>query len=135
MNKIIKFLALGGVIFLCGQYLEGITITGGYRYALLAAVVLAVVNTLVKPILAILTFPITIVTFGIFSFVLTAFMVMLMDYFIDHVYIASFWWALALGLIVSIAGSMIDKLMSKPKRQIKKTNHSTSEFTKYEEVK
>ena len=101
MKKILKFLALGGVILLCGQYLDGVTISGGYKYALIAAIVLALVNSLVRPILTVLTFPATVFTFGLFSFVITALMVMLMDYFIGHVEIASFWWALLFGLIVS----------------------------------
>lgn len=134
MNKIIKFLALGGVVLLCGQYLEGVTITGGYKYALIAAIVLSLVNSLVRPILAVLTFPVTLVTFGLFSFVITALMVMLMDYFIDHVYISSFWWALVFGLIVSFAGSLIDRVQNKDKRKPVQKQQDDGKFTQYEEV-
>ncbi len=133
MNKILKFLALGGVILLCGQYLEGVTISGGYKYALIAAIVLALVNSLIRPILAVLTFPVTLVTFGLFSFVITALMVMLMDFFIDHVEIASFWWALLFGLIVSFAGSLIDKILKTEKRRPAQQRESGN-FTDYEEV-
>lgn len=136
MKRILKFLALGGVILLCGQYLDGVTISGGYKYALIAAIVLALVNSLVRPILAVLTFPVTLVTFGLFSFVITALMVMLMDYFIGHVEIASFWWALLFGLIVSFAGSLIDKILNNEKRRPvqQRQQQESGEFTNYEEV-
>ena len=133
MNQIIKFLALGGVIFLCGKHLDGITITGGYQYEVTAAIVLAIVNSFIRPILAILTFPITVFSFGIFSFVLTALMVMVMDYFVDHVYIASFWNAMLLGLIISFASSTLDKFLSRPKR-VYKSEAETSNYTDYTEV-
>jgi len=136
MKRIFKLLALGGVILLCGQYLDGVTISGGYKSALIAAIVLALVNSLVRPILSVLTFPVTVFTFGLFSFVITALMVMLMDYFIGHVEIASFWWALVFGLIVSFAGSLIDKALNNEKRRPiqQREQKESSDFTNYEEV-
>jgi putative membrane protein len=135
MNTIIKFLAIGGVILLCGQYLDGVTIAGGYKYALIAALVLAIANTFIRPILAVLSFPVTIVTFGLFSLVITAFMVMIMDYFVDHVQIASFWWALLFGVIVSFAGSLLDKFLGRNKRPTPTPQATNSgQFTSYEEV-
>jgi putative membrane protein len=136
MKRIFKLLALGGVILLCGRYLDGVTISGGYKSALIAAIVLALVNSLVRPILTVLTFPATVFTFGLFSFVITALMVMLMDYFIGHVEISSFWWALLFGLIVSFAGSLIDKILNNEKRRSiqQREQKESSDFTNYEEV-
>ena len=136
MKRIFKLLALGGVILLCGQYLDGVTISGGYKSALIAAIVLALVNSLVRPTLTVLTFPATVFTFGLFSFVITALMVMLMDYFIGHVEISSFWWALLFGLIVSFAGSLIDKALNNEKRRPiqQREQKESSDFTNYEEV-
>ncbi|MEJ6662531.1 MAG: phage holin family protein [Bacteroidia bacterium] len=136
MKRIFKLLALGGVILLCGRYLDGVTISGGYKSALIAAIVLALVNSLVRPILTVLTFPATVFTFGLFSFVITALMVMLMDYFIGHVEISSFWWALLFGLIVSFAGSLIDKALNNEKRRPiqQREQKESSDFTNYEEV-
>ncbi|MDC1430725.1 phage holin family protein [Bacteroidia bacterium] len=136
MKRILKLLALGGVILLCGRYLDGVTISGGYKSALIAAIVLALVNSLVRPILTVLTFPATVFTFGLFSFVITALMVMLMDYFIGHVEISSFWWALLFGLIVSFAGSLIDKALNNEKRRPiqQREQKESSDFTNYEEV-
>ena len=49
LNKIIKFLALGGVVWLCSRYFDGISVVD-FTHAVLAAFILAVVNTLLQPI-------------------------------------------------------------------------------------
>lgn len=131
LNKIIKFLALGGVVWLCAQYLDGITVVN-YTDAIIAALVLAIVNSLIRPVLAIISLPITLITFGLFSLILTAFMVEIMDYFVSGITVHSFWWALLLGVIVSSANSSVDRLLNRPK---KVAHTKRVEYTDYEEVK
>ena len=114
LNKIIKFLALGGVVWLCSQYFDGISVVD-FTHAVLAAFILAVVNTLLRPILEVISFPITLLTFGLFSLALTAFMVEIMDYFVAGINVASFWWALLLGLTVSFANSAVDRFLNREK--------------------
>lgn len=126
--KSIKFLASGGVVWLCAEYLEGITVAH-YTAALITAIVLALVNLLVRPILALVTLPITLLSFGLFSLVLTAFMVEITDYFVSGLHIDSFWWALLLGILVSAANSVLDYLIKKPK----KIGNATK-YTAYEEI-
>lgn len=133
MNKIIKFLALGGVVWLCAQYLEGIIVVD-YVHAIIAAVVLAIINTLIRPVLSIISLPITILSFGLFSLVLTALMVEIMDYFVGGITVTSSWWALLLGLIVSLANSSIDNWLNPRKRRRVSTRNTQPEFTSYEEV-
>ena len=132
MKKIIKFLALGGVVWLCAQYLEGIIVVD-FVHAIIAALVLAVINTLIRPVLSLISLPITIITFGLFSLVLTAFMVEIMDYFVGGITVTTFWWALLLGLIVSVANSTIDNLLN-PKKVAKVQHREKVEYTNYEEV-
>jgi len=69
---------------------------------LLAGLVLGIVNILVRPILSFLTLPINFVTFGLFSFVLSALMVMLTGYLIDGLYIPGFLYALAVSVFISV---------------------------------
>ena len=114
LNKIIKFLALGGVVWLCSRYFDGISVVD-FTHAVLAAFILAVVNTLLRPILEVISFPITLLTFGLFSLALTAFMVEIMDYFVAGINVASFWWALLLGLAVSFANSAVDRFLNREK--------------------
>jgi putative membrane protein len=60
--------------------------------------VLAVLNTFIKPILVLLTLPITIITMGLFLFVLNALIILLADKLMDGVSIDGFWWALIFSL-------------------------------------
>mgnify|MGYP001574793526 CR=1 FL=1 len=136
MNRIIKFLLLGGVVWLCAQYLEGVMVVD-YVHAIIAALVLAILNTLIRPVLTIISLPITIITFGLFSLALTAFIVEIMDYFVSGITVTSFWWALLFGLIVSLANSSIDKLLYPSKKSaINGINvvQEKVEYTNYEEV-
>lgn len=74
---------------------------------LLAGLVLGIVNVLVRPILSFLTLPINFVTFGLFSFVLSALMVMLTDYLIVGLYIPGFGYALAVSVFISVLNLII----------------------------
>ncbi len=72
-----------------------------------AAVVLAVVNAIVRPILLILTFPVTLVTLGLFLFVINALMVLLAARLVPGFEVDGFWWALAFSLVVSLVSSVL----------------------------
>jgi putative membrane protein len=93
------------VINIAGFYLASLIfqqITYDYLSALLlAGLVLGIVNVLVRPILSLLTLPINLMTFGLFSFVLSALMVMLTGYLIDGLQIPGFSYALAVSVFIS----------------------------------
>ena len=72
--------------------------------ALVVAVLLGVVNAVVRPILVLLTFPITLVTLGLFLFVINAGMILLVDRLVPGFEVLGFWWALLFSLVVSIVG-------------------------------
>jgi putative membrane protein len=75
-----------------------ITLTG----ALIAAVVLGALNLFIRPILLILTFPITIITLGFFSLVINALLVMLAAAIVPGFVISGFWTALFFALVLAI---------------------------------
>ncbi len=66
------------------------------------AALLAIVNVFVKPILVILSLPITILTFGLFVWVINAGLIMLVDAMVEGFKVKSFGWALAFGLVMSV---------------------------------
>lgn len=95
-------LLLNGVgIFIIGYLLKGVEIKNFFT-ALGVAILLAVINTFVKPILVFLTFPITILTFGLFILVINALMLMLADALVDGMKIKNFGWAFLFSLLLSI---------------------------------
>jgi putative membrane protein len=84
--------------------------------ALLLAVVLAILNALLKPILIILTLPITILTLGLFLFVINAGIVLLTARFVDGFRVDGFGWALLFSLLLSILTSILYKDREKEER-------------------
>ena len=70
--------------------------------ALVAAVILGAINLFIRPILLILTLPITILTLGLFSLVINALMAMLASYLVPGLIIIGFWPAFFFALVLSI---------------------------------
>jgi putative membrane protein len=110
MNWIIRFLLNGLAIFLTAYLLPEEVEVAGYGTALIVALILSIVNIIVKPILILLTIPITIVTLGLFLLVINAFMILLVDYLVDGFYVKNFWWALLFSLILSVFNSLFNDL-------------------------
>ena len=92
--------------------LSGITVSGIWS-ALIAAFVLGVVNSIIKPLLQILTFPITFLTFGLFSFVINGAMIMLTSFFVSGFSVAGWWDAILAAIVLSLVTSFV----SQPKKR------------------
>ncbi|MEL7833739.1 phage holin family protein [Fodinibius sp. Rm-B-1B1-1] len=88
-------------IFLIGYILKGVQIKSFFT-AVGVAILLAIVNTLVKPILVFLTLPVTIITFGLFILVINALMLMLVDALIEGMKIKNFGWAFLFSLLLAV---------------------------------
>lgn len=88
-------------IFAIGYILKGVRIKS-FLTAVGIAILLAIVNTFVKPILVFLTLPVTIITFGLFILVINAFMLMLVDEMIEGMKIESFGWAFLFSLLLAV---------------------------------
>jgi putative membrane protein len=110
MNGIIKFLLSGVAVLLTAYLLPGVHVEH-YGYALLVAALVSIANVIVRPILIILTIPITVLTLGLFLLVINAAIILLVDYFIPGFNVDGFWWALAFSLILSIFNSLFSDLL------------------------
>lgn len=115
MNGLIRFFLSGVAVLLTAYLLPGVWVEN-YWHALLVALVLAIVNVIVKPILIILTIPITVVTLGLFLLVINALMILLVDYFVGGFRVDGFLWALVFSLILSLFNSLFSDL-TKEKKQ------------------
>jgi putative membrane protein len=114
MNWIVRFLLNGLAVVLAAYLLPGVDVDG-YGTALIVALVLAIANVIVKPILIVLTIPITIITLGLFLLVINALIILLADALVDGFVVSGFWWALLFSLILSVFNSLFDDL-TKDKR-------------------
>jgi putative membrane protein len=93
-------------IIVSAYLLSGVTVRN-IGVALVAAVVLGLINAILRPILVILTLPLTIVTLGLFIFILNALLVLFASAIVPGFEVRSFWWALLFSLLFSIISTII----------------------------
>jgi putative membrane protein len=115
MNLIIRLLINALAVFILAHILSGVTVDG-YVGAIIVAAVLSILNLLVKPILVILTLPVTIVTLGLFLLVINALIILLADKLIDGFGVASFWSALLFSVLLSILQSLLQSFLKEKKK-------------------
>ena len=108
MNIILRIIISAVVAFALSYILSGVHIQS-FTTALILAIVLGLLNIFVKPILIILTLPITIFTFGLFLFVINALIILLAAKFVNGFHVDGFWWALLFSLLLSVLTSFFYK--------------------------
>ena len=108
MDFLLRIVITAVVAFGLSWVLPGIRIDTFWT-AIVLSLVLAVLNFLLKPLLIILTLPITILTFGFFLFIINAIIVELASHFVDGFRVKSFGWALLFSLLLSLLTSILYK--------------------------
>jgi putative membrane protein len=114
MNFIIKILISAAIAFALSKILSGVHIDSIFT-ALIFAVVLAAMDAIVKPILIVLTLPVTVITLGLFLFAINAIIILLASRLIGGIKIDGFWWAMLFSIILSIFDTAVQKSMDKSK--------------------
>ena len=113
MKFIVRLLVTAVIAYGLSMLLQPHIVIDSYGTALIFVIVLAVLNAIVKPLLIILTLPITILTLGIFLLIINVLMVILAGKLVDGIHIHGFLWAFIFGLLLSFASSMVSKLQKK----------------------
>ena len=101
MILLLKWLALALAIMFVGWVVPGISVST-FGTALIASIVIALVNLVIKPILVFLTLPINILTLGIFILVINALLFMFVAYLVPGVEVEGFWSAFLGAILLSI---------------------------------
>ncbi|HWB94241.1 MAG TPA: phage holin family protein [Puia sp.] len=112
MNFLLRIVITAVVAFALSYILPGIRIES-FWIAIKFSLVLAILNFLLKPILVILTLPITLITFGLFLFVINAIIVWFVGNLINGFHIENFIWALLFSLLLSLLTSILYKEQDK----------------------
>ena len=107
MNLIVKVL-ISALAVMVAQYLLPGVYVATFFTGIMVAVLLALFNATVKPILVILTLPITVVTLGFFLLVINVFIIELAAWFVDGFRVDGFWWAVIFSFILSIITSVFN---------------------------
>lgn len=115
MNLILRVLLSALAVVVLSKILPGVGVDS-YLTAVIVAVVLSLLNFIVKPILVILTLPVTIVTLGLFLLIINASIILLADYFVDGFGVDNIWWALIFSLLLSIFQSILFSFLKKDKK-------------------
>lgn len=103
----IKTLLINSIVIFAGSYfLNGVTLKN-YWTALGVAIVLAILNLFIRPFIVLLTLPLTIITLGLFTLVINAWILMLADKLVDGFIIKGFWWAVLFSLFISVLNSLL----------------------------
>lgn len=105
MKLLIRILITAIIVVLLSYVLPGVHVASFFS-AIIVAVVLALLNLIVKPILVLFTLPATILTLGLFLFIINALIIMLCDYLIDSFTVDGFWYALLFSVLLSIIQSL-----------------------------
>jgi putative membrane protein len=102
-------------LFVATWLLSGLSYGSDWWALLIAGLVFTLVNTFLKPLLAILSIPFIIVTFGIFYFLINVLMLYLTHWIVPQFTIASFWWAALAAIIVSAVNGILHVFLGSPR--------------------
>ena len=109
MNFFLKMILSSVAVIIVSYLLPGVFVEDFFA-ALILAVVLAILNTLVKPILIIFTIPLTFFTLGLFLLVINAIIILMADGIVPGFQVDGFWWALIFSILLSITNSLLSDL-------------------------
>ena len=122
MKFLLKILITAVNAFVLAYILPGIGIPDIYT-AVMIAFILAILDATVKPLLILFTFPVTILTLGMFLFVINACMILGAEYFIDGFVVEGFWHALLFSVLLSFFNSFVHKRLF-PQKKISKVREA-----------
>ena len=105
---------LNSVALLAVAYLLPGIVVASFGSAMFAALILGLVNMLVRPVLVILTLPITIVTLGLFLFVINALLFWFVGSVLKGFQVQGFWWAVGGAILYSIISGLLSNLIHQP---------------------
>lgn len=110
MEILISWIVSAMVVFSVAYIMPGVHVES-FSVALVVALILGIINAFVKPVLVILTLPITIISLGLFYFVLNALLILFVESIVPGFSVSGFLWALIFGIVLSIANTFVNKFL------------------------
>ncbi|MBW3518196.1 phage holin family protein [Flavobacterium sp. NKUCC04_CG] len=112
MKFIIRLLVTTLIVVLLANILPGVAVDG-FTSGLWAALVLGLLNMFLKPLLVFLTLPATLITLGLFLFVINAVIILLCSYFVGGFHVNGFWAALLFSIVLTFVQSILNGFLEK----------------------
>ena len=116
MALVVTWIANSLAIYAAAYLMNGVSVAS-LQVALIAGALLTLINAFVRPVLVILTLPLTLLTLGLFYFVVTAFCLWLTSRLISGFMLEGFFTTVFASILVSIFSAVITSVLSKPNRQ------------------
>lgn len=114
MKLLLRLLVTAALVLLLSNILTGVHVNS-FGTAVIVAVVLGLLNIFIKPILVLLTLPVTFVTLGLFLLVINALIILLCTKIVGGFVVDTFWTALIFSIILSILQSLTYKILGDDK--------------------
>ncbi|MBE7653210.1 phage holin family protein [Tenacibaculum finnmarkense] len=114
MNTFLKILLTAVAVILLAEFLPGVVVTN-YTTAIIVAVVIALLNMFVRPILVVFTLPATLLTLGLFLFVINAIIILLAGNLIAGFAVNGFFTALLFSVLLSVFRSFLFSFLKEDK--------------------
>jgi len=120
---ITRWLTITVAILLASHFVPGINVDNNkLSTAVIAAGVLGLINIFIKPVVVLLTLPLSVLTLGLFYFFINAFLLKLVPFFVSGFEVKSFWAAFWGSLIISIVSSLANSFINTHKIEKKKSS-------------
>lgn len=110
MKWFLKLLLTALAVLLLANVLPGVDLKG-YTYAIWVALIIGGLNAFLRPILIFLTLPATIISLGLFLFVINACIILVASNFLSGFKVTSFWWALLFSLMLTFLQSLLHSVL------------------------
>jgi putative membrane protein len=111
MSFLLQWLVSGLAIIITAYILPGVKVEGFFA-ALVTALILGLINAVIRPVLILLTLPLNILTLGLFTLVINALLIMLAAAIVPGFFVQGFWWALLFGLVLAIVNFALGGIVS-----------------------
>ncbi len=99
----------GLAVLITSYLLPGVTVDGMLG-AVIVAAVLALLDAVLKPIMIVLTLPVTVISLGLFLLVINALVILLASHLVPGFKVDGFWWALLFSVILTIVSSLLERV-------------------------
>ncbi|NTV53284.1 MAG: phage holin family protein [Candidatus Firestonebacteria bacterium] len=109
---LMRWLIMAVAVLLSAYALPGVSVAG-FGTAILVALVLGLANAVLKPLLILITLPITLLTLGLFILVINTSLVMLASALVSGFTVRNFWWAFLFSVVLSAIGYVLETLILK----------------------
>ena len=111
MKILLRLLIGAAALLLIAYFLPQSMQIAGFKAAAIAALLIGITNITIRPILLLLSLPLTLITFGLFTVVIDAILLLFVDYLVAGFTLAGFGWALIVAILLAIIKSIGDKIV------------------------